>query len=160
MHKTLAGLSATFLLMACQESATTNQTANVAANGVGPTATVPLDDTVVVDATANNSAAPANAANAVDTSVTDEWVGKWVGVEGLALDIAKDAQPGQYMLTVTLLDGTNTYWGTADGKTIRFTRNGKEERVRKAKGADTGLKYLAEKDNCLMIQEGEGFCRG
>ncbi len=91
---------------------------------------------------------------------TDAWLGKWVGVEGLALDIERGATPGTYQLTITLLDGTGTYHGTAVGDRIRFARNGVEESIRKASGAETGLKWLADKQDCLMIKPGEGFCRG
>lgn len=91
---------------------------------------------------------------------TDAWVGKWVGVEGLVLDIQPGDGPGKYALAVTLLDGTENYEGTAAGEAISFTRAGKTETIRKASGDDTGLKYLAGKTNCLMIKSGEGFCRG
>ncbi|SNS09383.1 hypothetical protein SAMN06295912_101302 [Sphingomonas laterariae] len=102
----------------------------------------------------------ANAAEAPATPApTDAWIGKWVGVEGLALDIAPGPDAGQYALKVSLLDGTGTYVGRADGEAIRFTRDGREESIRKASGDETGLKYLAGKKDCLMIREGEGFCR-
>jgi len=42
---------------------------------------------------------------------------------------------------------------------IRFIRNGRPESIRAATGDETGLKWLAGKQNCLMIQQGEGFCR-
>lgn len=90
---------------------------------------------------------------------TDAWVGKWIGVEGLVLDIQPAGDRGHYMLSVTLLDGTKSYEGTADGDMIRFTRNGRPESIRAATGDQTGLKWLAGKTNCLMIQQGEGFCR-
>lgn len=91
---------------------------------------------------------------------TDAWVGKWVGVEGLVLDIQPGSGPGKYALAVTLMDGTENYEGTAKGETIAFTRAGKPETIRKATGDETGLKYLAGKTNCLMIKQAEGFCRG
>lgn len=98
--------------------------------------------------------------NAAPASLpTDAWIGKWVGVEGLALDIGPGAAPGRYRLNVSLLDGANDYEGTADGDVIRFTRDGAGETIRKASGAETGLKWLADKKDCLMIQAGEGFCR-
>ncbi|TZG27415.1 hypothetical protein [Sphingomonas montanisoli] len=103
------------------------------------------------------AAAADNAAQAV--LPTDAWVGKWIGVEGLVLDVQKAGEPGKYMLGVTLLDGTKSYEGTADGEVIRFTRDGRPESVRAATGDETGLKWLAGKQNCLMIQQGEGFCR-
>lgn len=100
-----------------------------------------------------------NVAAAVAPLPTDAWIGKWVGVEGLALEIAPGPEAGQYALKVTLLDGTDNYVGTAEGETIRFTRDGKAETIREARGDKTGLKYLAGKTNCLMIKTGEGFCR-
>ena len=106
-----------------------------------------LDD---VDPTTNASA------GAVPT---DAWIGRWIGVEGTVLDVQAAGEAGHYVLSVTLLDGTKSYDGTAEGDMIRFTRNGRPESVRAATGAATGLKWLAEKQNCLMIQQGEGFCR-
>lgn len=90
---------------------------------------------------------------------TDAWIGKWVGVEGLALEIAPKGDAGLYALKVNLLDGADDYEGRADGDVIRFTRDGAPETIRKASGAETGLKYLAEKKDCLVIKSGEGFCR-
>ncbi|XHR98832.1 hypothetical protein ACFB49_04250 [Sphingomonas sp. DBB INV C78] len=119
------------------------------------------------DATASNAILPPEPDMAVAENVatpaaplpTDAWIGKWVGVEGLVLEIAPGPDAGQYALKVTLLDGPANYVGTASGETIRFTRDGKEETIRKATGDETGLKYLAGKKNCLVIKQGEGFCR-
>lgn len=94
-----------------------------------------------------------------DTAATDAWVGKWVGVEGLALEIAKGATAGQYALKVSGMDGTGSFTGTGDGDVIRFTRDGTKETIRKATGDETGLKWLAGKKDCLMIKQAEGFCR-
>lgn len=90
---------------------------------------------------------------------TDDWIGKWIGVEGLVLDIQPAGERGRYLLSVTLLDGTKSYEGSADGDVIRFIRDGRPESIRAATGDQTGLKWLAGKQNCLMIQQGEGFCR-
>lgn len=92
-------------------------------------------------------------------AATDAWVGKWTGPEGLVLAIAKTAQAGRYDVKVTLPDGTGSYTGTADGEVIRFTRGGAQEVIRRATGDQTGLKWLAGKQNCLMIKQSEGFCR-
>ncbi|WP_157217704.1 hypothetical protein [Flavisphingomonas formosensis] len=90
---------------------------------------------------------------------TDGWIGKWTGVEGLALDIAKGSGPGAYRLTLDLLDSHNVYEGEADGSVIRFRRGDVVETIRQVPGSETGLKWLADKPNCLMIKPGEGFCR-
>lgn len=101
-----------------------------------------------------------SAANASAAALpTDAWIGKWIGVEGLVLDIQPSGERGRYVLSVTLMDGTKSYEGTAEGDLIRFMRDGRPESVRAATGDQTGLKWLAGKQNCLMIQQGEGFCR-
>jgi hypothetical protein len=121
----------------------------------------PIDNVSVADnGTAELAEDVDPAANAALPALpTDAWVGKWIGVEGLVLDIQPAGDRGHYVLSVTLLDGTKSYEGTADGDVIRFTRNGRPESVRAASGDQTGLKWLAGKQNCLMIQQGEGFCR-
>lgn len=115
----------------------------------------------VEDIAADDGALPATGETGTEIAAgTDAWVGKWVGPEGLALDVAPAAEPGGYRLTVTLLDGTDSYDGTVDGDVIRFTRDGVEETIRRANGDETGLKYLAGKQDCVVIKPGEGFCRG
>ena len=143
---TSASLAAFLLLAACAKGEDAKPIDNnmVAENAAAAQA---MDD---VDPTANVSAA---------ALPTDAWVGKWIGVEGLVLDIQSAGEPGRYILSVTLLDGTKSYDGTADGDMIRFTRDGRPESIRAATGDQTGLKWLAGKQNCLMIREGEGFCR-
>lgn len=90
---------------------------------------------------------------------TDAWLGKWIGVEGLALDIKAGDRPGTYRLHIALMDSAGDYAGTADGDVIRFTRDGKAETIRHTSGAETGLKWLDKKVDCLTIQPAEGFCR-
>ena len=90
---------------------------------------------------------------------TDAWIGRWIGVEGLALDIQPGDAPGDYNLMIARLDATDDYPAKADGDVIRFERAGVSETIRKATGAQTGLKWLAGKQDCLMIKSGEGFCR-
>lgn len=129
--------------------------ASAALNGAEPSdmPAPPAEDAPDTNATGNGSAESAT------PLPTDAWTGKWVGVEGLALDINKLDTPGQYDLAVSLMDGTNKYVGKAEGEVITFTRNGAKERIRKVRGSETGLKYLADKQDCLMIKSGEGFCR-
>lgn len=88
-----------------------------------------------------------------------DWAGRWIGVEGMFLEIVL-AGDGTYSLTMQSdLDTLGTYPGrdTADG--IAFERAGEELLLRSASGDETGLKYLAGKDNCLMVANGEGYCR-
>jgi hypothetical protein len=91
------------------------------------------------------------------TLPTDAWVGTWTGVEGLRIDIAKEG--ADYKLHIFNMDGDAEYAGAPQGDVITFERAGKTETLRAGNGNDTGLKWLADKTNCLVIQPGEGFCR-
>jgi len=143
--RTGAALAATLLVMACARG-----------EDVQPIENVSIADNLAEDAIEEVDPADNGTAAALPT---DNWIGKWIGVEGLVLDIQPAGERGHYMLSVTLLDGTKSYEGTAEGDLIRFTRNGRPESIRAATGDQTGLKWLAGKTNCLMIQQGEGFCR-
>lgn len=102
------------------------------------------------------------AAPGVSALLTDGWVGRWRGVEGLNLVIARDPAKGDghYLLTDTWsLDDKGVFEGVADGRSIRFTRPDGEQVLRHTDGEDTGLKYLADKRDCLTVQPGEGYCR-
>lgn len=89
----------------------------------------------------------------------DPLVGRWIGVEGMFLDIAATA-PGRYALTMQWdLDHRGRFDGVARGDAIAFTRNGVAETLRRTDGNATGLKYLAENDRCLTVKLGEGYCR-
>lgn len=143
-------LAASLLLAACQQK--TEQPGAPADSGNAAAEAMPHN-------MANMAGHDMSGDAAEGSFPTDDWVGKWVGVEGLALDIAKGDKPGHYVLKISLLDGTSVYNGMASGEAIAFMRGGHEERVRRVKGAETGLKYLADKADCLMIVAGEGFCR-
>ncbi len=104
------------------------------------------------------SAAPAPATKMV-APATDAWLGKWIGVEGNYLQIDVGGAPGVYVITEGTLDGALHYSGQADADAIAFTNGGKAGKITAATGADTGLKYLADKTNCLVIESGRGFCR-
>ncbi|MFN3591349.1 MAG: hypothetical protein ACK4TG_04095, partial [Thermaurantiacus sp.] len=77
-----------------------------------------------------------------------------------ALEIEADADtPGRYELEIYSLDGKQETYGMAVPEGIRFERGGEERIIRAATGAETGLRYLAEKQDCLVIEPGLGFCR-
>lgn len=88
---------------------------------------------------------------------TDQWVGQWNGPEGTFLALSGGG--GQYEVTIRNLDGPRTFAGTAAGDRIEFERDGVKESVRATNGAETGMKWLAEKKNCLTVRAGEGYCR-
>jgi hypothetical protein len=91
------------------------------------------------------------------TTLPDKWLGKWNGPEGTFLLLA--GGDGKYEVTIQDLDGPRTYLGNAAGNLIEFKRNGLKESLKATNGAETGMKWLSEKSNCLTIRAGEGYCR-
>lgn len=91
------------------------------------------------------------------TQATDQWLGRWDGPEGTYLRLAKNG--GKYVVVIQDLDGPKTFEGFADGNRIRFTRDGKTEFLSAGDGQATGMKWLADKKNCLLTKSGEGWCR-
>ncbi len=90
-------------------------------------------------------------------AATDAWLGSWTGPEGTQLSIA--GGEGSYQLTIRNLDGPLTFPGVAVEVGIEFQRAGVTEVIRATDGAGTGMKWLADKRNCLVVRPGEGFCR-
>jgi len=89
----------------------------------------------------------------------DAWAGRWIGVEGLFVDIQPTGN-GTYKLEMQSdLDTVGTYTGTSTAEGIAFERGGETLTLRQSNGAQTGLKWLDGKQDCLMVKEFEGFCR-
>jgi hypothetical protein len=88
---------------------------------------------------------------------TDAWLGRWNGPEGTFLLLEGGA--GRYVITLQNLDGPRTFDGAADVDAIRFTRDGIQESLHATDGAGTGMKWLADKRDCLTVRPGEGYCR-
>jgi hypothetical protein len=87
----------------------------------------------------------------------EKWLGKWNGPEGTFLQLASGN--GQYEVTIQNLDGPRTFTATAAGDRLEFERDGVRESVRASSGAETGMKWLSEKKDCLTVKAGEGYCR-
>ena len=102
-------------------------------------------------------AAPTPAPAPAPAPATDGWLGQWNGPEGTFLKL--EGGNGQYQVTVRNLDGPRTFAGTATGDRIEFERDGVKESVHATNGAETGMKWLAEKTDCLTVRAGEGYCR-
>src|SRR5882724_2833885 len=102
------------------------------------------------------AARSASAAPAADRP-TDAWLGRWLGPEGTYLLLTRDGE--KYAVKIQSLDGPASYEGVGAGDRIQFVRQGKTEFIRAGSGAETGMKWLLEKNHCLIIKTGEGFCR-
>jgi hypothetical protein len=93
---------------------------------------------------------------------TNDWLGRWIGPEGTYLEISADggAASGRYTLKMQYtLDDVGSFAGLASKDTIVFTRGGHQEVIRAGTGDETGLKWMAGKSNCLIVKDGEGYCR-
>lgn len=92
----------------------------------------------------------------------DDWIGTWTGVEGLVLTIARGDAPGRYRITnswsVDAAD-TGVFDGRASARGIVFRRGRERVRLVAGDGEATGLKWLADKKDCLIVAPGEGYCR-
>ena len=138
MKKALLALIATMLISGCSNSSTT-----------------------APNAPASNNATEQNQPH---HQVTDQWVGRWTGVEGLFLEISKDdsAGPGHYLLHMRYGlddDQIGTFEGQATAEGIRFNRGDGPQLLSAGDGEATGMKWLLEKEDCLVVATGEGYCR-
>lgn len=107
--------------------------------------------------TAEPPSAPTLPAASIEASVVNQWLGQWTGPEGTLLWLARKG--AGYQIKIQSLDGPNTYEGQAVGDHIEFQRNGVTESIHAGSGIDTGMKWLADKKDCLVIRQSEGFCR-
>jgi hypothetical protein len=143
-------------LLACgsPKDATNNSSASINAVTATDAVAIPED---------SDSVAVANGSNIAVADAVAGWAGRWTGPEGLFLDIKPVAggTAGTFALTIKdTLDSQGNYEGKAKDGVITFTRNGKAETIRPGTGTQTGFKYLLEKKDCLIVQEGkEGYCR-
>jgi hypothetical protein len=88
-----------------------------------------------------------------------DWEGKWIGPEGMYVDIT-ELSDGRYSLAMQSdLDTFGTYTGRDSDRGIEFDRNGETLTLFRASGDDTGMKWLAGKADCLKVRDGEGYCR-
>lgn len=103
--------------------------------------------------------APPQSTASTAVALPTRWLGRWQGPEGTFLDISGGAN-GSYRVTVQNLDGPRSFDATAGTDWLSFTRDGINETLRAGSGADTGMKWLADKTDCLVVKAGEGYCRG
>ena len=113
------------------------------------------------DADANEAVASAPPATAAPAATMNhaEWAGKWIGVEGMFIEITPTKNGGYSLTMQSDLDTVGTYIGTDAEGGIAFERGGQQLLLKASTGDQTGLKYLAGKSNCLMVAESEAYCR-
>lgn len=155
-------LSGAALAACSQPLPTANNTSAVEVNGVE--AVMPSEANLAADdaaapaeaATMTNEAA---AAGPTEASGDDAYYGRWIGVEGMFLNVAAKPGGGVTMDMQWDLDHRGTFDGSVTAEGLRFMRNGVAETAVRTDGDATGLKYLAGKKDCLTVKPGEGYCR-
>lgn len=137
-----ATLALVLLLAACSGPKSGDP---AAANTQAPLAPAPADKAVV---------APTDTAR-----LEADYLGRWVGVEGMYLNVSKRPGGGVDMEMQYDLDHKGTYQGLVTAEGLRFMRDGVAETAVPSDGEAAGLKYLAGKTDCLTVKPGEGYCR-
>jgi hypothetical protein len=150
MTKLACLLAAPLALAACAQSAPDPSPSATPSERVGPVAE-PRGEPAAVPV---NDATPTGAAAA-----EKRYIGRWIGVEGMFLDVAPRSGGGVTMAMQWDLDHRGTFQGSVTAEGLRFMRNGVAEVAVPGTGDQTGLKWLAGKKDCLIVKSGEGYCR-
>lgn len=146
----LAGAAMLVVLAGCEKAEAPAPADSKTMTEEVPVETVPTETAATDEAAMDPATAPHRFAS---------WAGKWTGVEGMYVTIAT-AAPAKYKLEMQSdLDTKGTYEGWDSEHGIKFKRGGQELSLRRGNGDETGLKYLAGKKDCLIVKDGEGYCR-
>lgn len=89
---------------------------------------------------------------------TFDYAGRWTGVEGTYMTIAPHADRA-YQVVIADLDGPKTYAGTLQADGLHIERDGTPLVIVPGDGEATGMKWLAQKSDCLVVAANEGYCR-
>ena len=148
--RTLAALTLTVLATACSpEQNNTTTTANVT-------------DGPANVAEATNAVEPANGSGAIVAPPATEtaYLGKWIGPEGLVLDVTAKAGGGVAINNQWTLDDKGQFAGSVTAEGLRWMRGNAPVTAVMTDGDATGMKWLAGKKNCLTVTAGsEAYCR-
>lgn len=106
---------------------------------------------------AESTPQPNTAVAPLAPATISRWQGRWQGVEGTYLALQADGDA--YQVTIQDLDTARTFVATVTAQGLRFERDGQSETIQAADGVATGMKWLTDKKDCLVIRQGEGFCR-
>ena len=151
--KPFAIVSAVALLAGCTDPLpVANNVSAVEVNGVEEV--MPSEGEEMADA--DNASEP----GAVPSSFVEaDYIGRWIGVEGMYLTVAAKPGGGVTMDMQWDLDNKGKFDGSVTAEGLRFMRGGVAETAVPTDGDATGLKYLAGKKDCLTVKSGEGYCR-
>jgi hypothetical protein len=113
---------------------------------------------VVKESPVNTSPSPQTADK--PAGGVDALLGAWTGdTDTRSLTVAKS--PTGYSIVIKNGDKSETFAGAEKDGMIEFTRNGKAETLKAAKGSDTGIKAFEKATGpCVVISKGsEAYCK-
>lgn len=149
---TIVVLAVIIVLLVWSARMTNNANTNTGANGA--------NDGMINSTTSTSPVV----GNDVGTTTAMQLQGRWIGPEGTSLTVEYigATDPHKYRLSFVMLDGPIAMVGdeTADGKGIVFERNYETLTLRHGTGLETGMKWLADKEDCIVVKQSEGYCRG
>ncbi|VXC77085.1 hypothetical protein [Sphingomonas sp. 8AM] len=152
MTKRLTLLAVPLTLAACAQPAPDPSPSATPSERVGPLA-APRDEPGGGQLR-DNAVEPAAPA-----ALEERYLGRWIGVEGMFLDVTRREGGGVTLDMQWDLDHRGTFDGSVTAEGLRFMRNGVAELAVPGNGDATGLKWLAGKKDCLIVKSGEGYCR-
>ena len=90
-------------------------------------------------------------------ATVSDYVGQWRGPEGTSLIITPSGD--HYAIEIRNLDGPRDFTGELRRDGLHFNRDGKALVIHPGDGEATGMKWLADKSDCLVVDANEGYCR-
>lgn len=102
------------------------------------------------------------ASSVPDMAQASPYVGQWKGPEGTLLTITPASggdDAHRFDVAIRDLDRTRHFSGTLEDDGVHIERDGKNLIIHQGNGQETGMKWLADKQNCLVVDANEGYCR-
>jgi hypothetical protein len=88
------------------------------------------------------------------------YLGKWIGPEGLMLEVTAKPGGGVVINNQWSLDDKGKFEGSVTAEGLRWMRGTTPVSAVLTSGDATGMKWLAGKKNCLTVAAGsEAYCR-
>ncbi len=154
----LAGILAAATLAACSGPPSSDGTATPAKGDAA--AALPRDGGTTAKDGDGALSDPPGVADATDAAaVESSYLGRWTGVEGMYLVVARRPGGGVTLEMQWDLDNKGRFDGSVTAEGLRFMRDGVAESAVHTSGDATGLSGLSGKADCLTVKPGEGYCR-
>lgn len=94
----------------------------------------------------------------IDQSPASAWVGRWDGQDGSYLDVT--AERGHYVVVIRNLDGEQVFLAAPNKAGLSFSRQGEALFLKVADQQASQVPWAKADQMCLMVKQGEGYCRG